>query len=55
MSNSLAIATVTATLKNIIFAGIREELGNGTITTKSLERARENNVFQGGGDGCDRE
>ncbi|MEO1349650.1 MAG: DUF4255 domain-containing protein [Cyanobacteria bacterium J06635_15] len=41
MSNSLAIATVTATLKNIIFAGIREELGNGTITTKSLERARD--------------
>ena len=41
MSNSLAIATVTATLKNIIFAGIREELGNGTITTKSPERARD--------------
>ncbi|MEM8640231.1 MAG: DUF4255 domain-containing protein [Cyanobacteria bacterium P01_G01_bin.54] len=42
MSNSLAIAAVTATLQNILFSGLREELGSGNITTLPLDRARGN-------------
>ncbi len=42
MSNSLAIAAVTATLQNLIFQGTREELGSGDITALPLDKAREN-------------
>ncbi len=42
MSNSLAIAAVTTTLQNLIFLGIREELGSGRITTLPLDKARVN-------------
>jgi Pvc16 N-terminal domain len=40
MSNSLAIAAVTATLHSLIFLGIREELGSGNITALPLDKAR---------------
>ena len=40
MSNSLAIAAVTTTLQNILFSGLREELGSGNITALPLDRAR---------------
>lgn len=42
MSNSQAIAAVTTTLRDIVFAHIREELGGGIITTKPPDRARGN-------------
>lgn len=42
MSNSLAIAAVTATLHNLLFQEIREELGNGIVTTLPLDQARTN-------------
>ena len=42
MSNSLAIAAVTTTLQNLIFVGIRDELGSGRITTLPLDKARGN-------------
>ena len=42
MSNSLAIAAVTATLYNLLFIEIREELGSGMITTLPLDQARVN-------------
>jgi len=34
MSNSLAIAAVTATLRNLIKAGIGSEVPGATVTTK---------------------
>jgi hypothetical protein len=42
MSNSLAIAAVTTTLHSLIFLGIREELGSGSITALPLDKARSN-------------
>ena len=42
MSNSLAIAAVTKTLRNIIDTGIRDELGGGSVTTRPPDKAREN-------------
>lgn len=42
MSNYLAIAAVTATLHDLIFLGVRDELGSGNITAKPLDKAREN-------------
>lgn len=42
MGNSLAIAAVTATLQNLIFLGIRTELGSGSITAQPLDKARSN-------------
>ena len=45
MSNSLAIAAVTTTLRNLIFLGTRDELGSGRITTLPLDKAR--NTFEG--------
>lgn len=42
MSNSLAIAAVTTTLQDLIFQGIRDELGSGDITALPLDKAREN-------------
>jgi hypothetical protein len=41
MSNSLAIAAVTATLRNLITPGILNELGSGTVTAKPPDKARE--------------
>jgi hypothetical protein len=40
MSNSLAIAAVTTTLHSLIFLGVREELGSGSITALPLDKAR---------------
>lgn len=40
MSNPLAIAAVTTTLHNLIFLGVREELGSGSITALPLDKAR---------------
>ncbi|MDB9313554.1 DUF4255 domain-containing protein [Spirulina sp. CS-785/01] len=42
MSNSLAIAAVTATLQNLLFLGLRDELGSGNITTLPPDKARSN-------------
>ncbi|MBV6625812.1 MAG: DUF4255 domain-containing protein [Rivularia sp. (in: Bacteria)] len=42
MSNSLAIAAVTTTLRNIIARGIGDELGSGGVTTRPPDKAREN-------------
>ncbi|MBD2102591.1 Pvc16 family protein [Leptolyngbya sp. FACHB-261] len=42
MSNSLAIAAVTATLRNLIAQGSTEELGSGSVTTRPPDKAREN-------------
>ena len=39
MSNSLAIAAVTATLRRIIDQGIRNELPGTSVTTKPLDKA----------------
>lgn len=42
MSNSLAIAAVTATLRNLIARGIADELGSGVVTAQPPDKAREN-------------
>ncbi len=42
MSNSLAIAAVTATLQNLIYQVLRDDLGSGKVTTLPLDKAREN-------------
>lgn len=42
MSNSLAIAAVTTTLRNLIATGIGDELGSGSVTTRPPDKAREN-------------
>lgn len=42
MSNSLAIAAVTKTLRNLIAKGIADELGSGNITVRPLDKARDN-------------
>ena len=42
MSNSLAIAAVTATLQNLIYQALRDELTSGKVTTLPLDKAREN-------------
>jgi hypothetical protein len=42
MSNPLAIAAVTTTLHSLIFLGVREELGSGSITALPLDKARSN-------------
>lgn len=42
MSNSLAIAAVTLTLRNIIAQGISNELTNGNVTTFPPDKARAN-------------
>jgi hypothetical protein len=43
MSNSLAIAAVTATLRALLFQGVRDELGSGSVTTRPLDKARGGN------------
>jgi hypothetical protein len=42
MSNSLAIAAVTATLRNLIFQGTNADLSGTDVTTRPLDRARAN-------------
>ena len=42
MSNSLAIAAVTTTLRNIIARGIGEVLGSGIVTARPPDKARDN-------------
>ncbi len=42
MSNSLAIAALTATLQNLIYQALRDDLGSGKVTTLPLDKAREN-------------
>lgn len=43
MSNALAVGAVTATLRNLLFAGLADELSGGTVTTKSPDLARDSN------------
>jgi hypothetical protein len=45
MSNSLAIAAVTATLRNLLLRGIHadSELSDATVTTQPIDKARNNN------------
>lgn len=40
MSNSLAIAAVTTTLRNLISQAVAQELGDGIVTTQPLDKAR---------------
>ncbi|MGB3615777.1 MAG: DUF4255 domain-containing protein [Elainellaceae cyanobacterium] len=42
MSNELAIAAVTTTLRNLLTQGIQDALGSGAVTTRPPDRAREN-------------
>jgi hypothetical protein len=42
MSNSLAIAAVTTTLRNLIAQYIGDELGSGFVTARPPDKAREN-------------
>jgi hypothetical protein len=45
MSNTLAIAAVTATLRNLLLSGIHadSELSDATVTTQPIDKARNNN------------
>jgi hypothetical protein len=43
MSNSLAIAAVTATLRNLLTQGVTADLPDATVSTKSLDKARDSN------------
>lgn len=43
MSNSLAIAAVTATLRNLLTQGVTADVPGATITTQPLDRARGSN------------
>jgi hypothetical protein len=43
MSNFLAIAAVTTTLRNLIASAIAQELGSGVVTTLPPDKARDNN------------
>ncbi|MGN6561524.1 MAG: DUF4255 domain-containing protein [Thermomicrobiales bacterium] len=42
MSNSLAIAAVTATVRNLLFAGINTDLPGAEVTTRPPDKARGN-------------
>ncbi len=42
MSNALAIAAVTTTLRNLLARSIGEELGSGIVTARPPDKAREN-------------
>jgi hypothetical protein len=44
MSNPLAVAAVTATLRNLLTTGLATELGSGKVTTKPLDKARDSNT-----------
>jgi hypothetical protein len=41
MSNSLAIAAVTTTLRNLLTRKLGSDLGSGSVTTRPLDKARE--------------
>ncbi|MFQ5927043.1 MAG: DUF4255 domain-containing protein [Terriglobia bacterium] len=43
MSNSLAIATVTATLRNLLMQGVTADLPGTSVTTSPLDKARDGN------------
>ncbi len=43
MSNSLAIAAATATLRNLLHAGLTADVPDATVTTKALDKARDGN------------
>jgi hypothetical protein len=43
MSNSLAIAAVTATLRNLLQQGLTADLPDASVTTKPLDKARNSN------------
>jgi hypothetical protein len=43
MSNALAIAATTTTLRALLFQGVRNELGSGSVTVRPLDKARGNN------------
>src|SRR2546423_5742333 len=43
MSNPLAVAAVTATLRNLLTARLANELAGGKVTTKPLDKARDAN------------
>jgi hypothetical protein len=42
MSNSLAIAAVTATLSRLLGDSLKDDLGGGSVTTRPLDKARDN-------------
>jgi len=42
MSNALAIAAVTATLRNLLDRGVRDELEGGLVTAQPPDKARQN-------------
>ena len=44
MSNSLAVATVTATIRNLLFAGLNQDLAGTAVTTRPPDRARVNST-----------
>ena len=43
MSNAFAVTAVTATLRNLLIAGLANELAGGKVTTKPLDKARDAN------------
>ena len=43
MSNALAIAAVTTTLRTLLSQAIRDEVGTGGVTTKPPDKARDSN------------
>src|SRR5688572_11875853 len=44
MSNPLAVATVTTTLRNLLFQGLNADLAGTTVTTRPPDRARFNST-----------
>lgn len=44
MSNSLAVATVTATLRNLLFTGVNQDLAGTAVTARPPDRARVNSA-----------
>jgi hypothetical protein len=43
MSDSRAIAVITATLRNLLDGGLKAELGSGNVTTRPPDKARDGN------------
>jgi len=43
MSNALAITAVTAALRELLTAGLTNELAGGSVTTKPPDKARDSN------------
>ena len=44
MSNSLAVATVTATLRNLLFTGVSQDVPGATVSVRAPDRARFNST-----------